>query len=73
MEKKSIIIKELNKIEIWIEFMRYMGEMEVDIIFSFGDSIWLILLLGFLNCIKLYIEKKKKKILLILGNFYVFD
>lgn len=52
--------------------MRYMGEMEVDVIFSFGDSIWLILLLGFINCIKLYIEKKKK-ILLILGNFYVFD
>lgn len=40
--------------------MRYMGEMEVDVIFSFGDSIWLILLLGFINCIKLYIEKEKK-------------
>lgn len=29
-EKKSIITKELNKIEIWIELMRYMGETEAD-------------------------------------------
>lgn len=60
-EKKSIITKELNKIEIWIELMRYMGETEADVTSSLGDSIWSILLSGFINCTKLHIEKKKKR------------
>lgn len=71
-EKKSIITKELNKIEIWIELMRYMGETEADVTSSLGDSIWSILLSGFINCTKLHIEKKKK-ILSTLGNFYASD
>lgn len=37
--KKIVITKELNKIEIWIELMKYMGETEVDITSSLGDSI----------------------------------
>lgn len=51
--------------------MRYMGETEADVTSSLGDSIWSILLSGFINCTKLLIEKKKKDFIN-LGQFLRF-